>query len=127
MEQKAVIRYSESFKLQVVREIEEGRHGNCYAAQTAYAIRGNGTVNHWVRQYGREDLLRRVIRVETIEERDELRRLKNRVRDLERALGDTTLDLMLEREYVKLACRRAGIKDIEEFKKKADGKLSGTQ
>lgn len=124
MYRKAVLRYSESFKVQVVRELEEGRHVSCYAAQEAYGIRGNGTVQHWVRQYGREHLIGRVIRVETAEERNELRRMKARIRDLERALGDTTLDLILEREYVKIACSRAGIEDVEEFKKKVHGTLS---
>ena len=124
MYRKAVIRYSESFKLQVVRELEEGRHSSCHAAEEAYGIRGNGTVHRWARQYGREHLTRRVIRVETPEERDELRRMKDRVRDLERALTDATLDLRLEREYVKLACRQAGIEDVDAFKKKAHGKLS---
>jgi putative transposase len=119
-----LIRYSESFKLQVVREMEEGRHSNCHAAQEAYGIRGNGTVHRWARQYGREALIGRVIRVETTEERNEMRRLKERVRELERALGDATLDLRLEREYVKIACRRAGIEDVDGFKKKEHGKLS---
>ena len=127
MEQKPVVRYSEAFKLQVVRELEDGKHSGCFAAEEAYGIRGKGTVVRWARQYGREHLTRRVVRVETTEERNELRRMKERVRDLERALGDTTLDLRLEREYVKLACRQAGISDIEEFKKKAHGKLSTTR
>jgi transposase len=122
-----MMRYSESFKLQVVREIEGGRYSSCYAAQEAYGIRGNGTVHRWAREYGRESLIGRVIRVETAEERDELRRLKERVRDLERALGDATLDLRLEREYVKLACRQAGIEDVDAFKKKGRGKLSTTR
>lgn len=124
MQRKGIVRYSESFKLQVVRELEEGRHCSCYAAQEAYGIRGNGTVTNWAREYGREHLIGRVIRVETVAERDELRRLKERVRDLERALGDATVDLRLEREYVKLACREAGIEDVDAFKKKAHGKLS---
>jgi transposase len=127
VERKTVIRYSESFKLQVIRELEEGRHSSCSAAMEAYGIRGKGTVYRWVRQYGREHLTRKVIRVETPEERDELRRLKQRVRDLEQALGDTTLDLRLEREYVKLACRQAGIEDVDAFKKKAHGKPSTTR
>ena len=127
MVRKSVVRYSEAFKLQVVREMEEGKHGSCFAAQEAYAIRGKGTVQRWALAYGREHLTRRVIRVETTEERNELRRLKARVRELEQALGDTTLDLRLEREYVKLACRQAGIPDVEEFKKKAYGKASTTR
>lgn len=127
MERKSVMRYSESFKLQVVRELEEGRHENCSAAMEAYGIRGSETVYRWARQYGREHLTRRLIRVETPKERDELRRMKERVRDLERALGDATLDLRLEREYLKIACRQAGIEDVEVFKKKVHGKLSTTR
>lgn len=127
MERKDVIRYSESFKLQVIRELEEGRHASVNAAMEAYGIRGAGTVYHWIRAYGRDQLTKRVIHVQTTEERDELKRLKARVRELERALSDTTLDLLLEREYAKIACRQAGIDDVEAFKKKVSGKLSTGQ
>jgi transposase len=121
VDQNPIIKYSESFKLQIVREIESGKHRSFKAAQEAYGIRGNGTVYQWVRAYGKEHLLRRVIRVETIEERDELRRLKQRVRELERALADAHLDLKLEAAYVELACEAAGVQDIAEFKKKHAG------
>ncbi len=124
MDKKTVIRYSESFKLQVIRELEEGRHGSCHAAAEAYGIRGMGTVKGWLKKYGREDLGRRLIRVETPEDRDEHERLKKRLKELESALSDATLDLRLEREYLKIACRRAGIEDVDGFKKKADGKRS---
>jgi transposase-like protein len=123
---KQVVRYSEAFKLQVIRELEEGKHGSCFAASRAYGIRGIDTVQRWARQYGHEHLTRRLIRVETKEDRDEWKKMKQRIRDLEQALGDTTLDLRLEREFVKLACRQAGIEDVEEFKKKVHGKPSTT-
>jgi hypothetical protein len=42
---------------------------------------------------------------------------------LERALADTNIDLALERQYTRLACQRAGIADVAEFKKKAAGQL----
>lgn len=124
MERKSVIRYSESFKLQVIREIEEGKFENCNAAAQAYGIRGTVTVQRWVSAYGREHLKKRLIRVETGEDRDERERLKKRLRELESALSDATLDLRLEREYVKLACQQAGITDVDAFKKKADGRPS---
>jgi transposase-like protein len=121
MVDRTVIRYSESFKLQVVREMEAGKHGSCAGAAEAYGIRGGGTVQSWLDKYGGEQSRRKVIRVETTKERDELKRLKGRIRELEQALSDATLDLRLEREYVKLACGRAGIGDVDEFKKKAFG------
>ena len=116
-----LFRYSEAFKLQVVRELEEGKHASCHAAAAAYGIGGLTTVKHWVQAYGKEYLLRKVIRVETTEERSELRKLKDRVKELEEALVDAHLDLRLEREYVKLACTAAGIEDVTAFKKKALG------
>jgi hypothetical protein len=60
--------------------------------------------------------------VQTPQEIDQLQRLKQRVRQLESALADANIDLALERAYVEMACERAGIKDVEGFKKKADGK-----
>lgn len=116
---KDVIRYSEAFKLQVVREVETGKHPTCGAARSAYGIRGSDTVAYWVRKYGKNHLLGRVVRVETANERSELKRLKTENRKLKETLADTTVELSLERAYVKIACRAAGIADVDEFKKKA--------
>lgn len=60
--------------------------------------------------------------METPEEINELKRLKERVKRLERVLADANIDLALERAYTQIACERAGIKDVEEFKKKNAGK-----
>lgn len=118
------MRYSEAFKLQVIRELEEGKYGSCHAASVAYRIRGATTVQRWAREYGREHLTRRVIRVETTEERDEMRRLRERVRQLESALSSAHLDLKLEAAYLAMACETAGIEDVGEFKKKHAGRRS---
>jgi hypothetical protein len=60
--------------------------------------------------------------VETPEEINELKQLKERVKRLESLLADANLDLALERAYTQIACERAGIKDVEVFKKKNRGK-----
>jgi transposase-like protein len=113
------IRYSEAFKMQVVRELEES--GAPFAQlRRKYGIRGAGTVENWARQYGNGTRGRR-IRVQKPEEIDELARLQERMRRLEKALADAHVDLALERAYTHLACQRAGIADVEEFKKKAAG------
>ncbi len=116
--------YSEAFKLQVVAEIESGRHASCHAAAGVYGIRGHDTVARWVRHYGKSHLLRKVVRVETPDERREIARLKAHVRELESALSDAHLEARLERSYLKLACRAAGEEDVEAFKKKHAGTLS---
>ena len=115
---KPSIRYSEAFKLEIVREVE--RSGLPFdRVRRKYGI-GSGTVQFWVRKYG-NGTRGKVIRVQKPEEIDEVKRLKARMRRLEAALADANVDLALERAYTKLACQRAGIKDVEEFKKKADG------
>jgi hypothetical protein len=62
-----------------------------------------------------------MILVQRPEEIDELKQLKARVRRLETALADANVDLVLERAYMKIACQRAGITDVAEFKKKVAG------
>ncbi len=116
----AGIRYSEAFKMQVVREVEQEGLA-CDHVRRKYGIGGAATVPRWVRQYGNGSWGKR-IRVETPEEINHTEQLKRRVRLLEQALADANMDLALERQYTRMACRRAGIQDVEGFKKKAAGK-----
>jgi len=118
---KPAIRYSEAFKMTIVRELEEGA-ASFKDIRRKYGISGCETVQGWVRKYG-NGILGKVIRVETPKEIDDLKRLKERVKRLESLLADTNLELSLERQYTRLACERAGIVDVLEFKKKAAGKL----
>lgn len=117
---KPAIRYSESFKIQLVRELEGGGI-NFGQMMRKYGIRGYGTLQSWVARYGNGSI-GKVIRVQKPEEVSELKRLKERVKRLEGALADANLDLALERQYTRLACERAGIQDVAEFKKKAAGR-----
>lgn len=114
------IRYSEAFKLAVVREVES-QDLPFEEMRRKYGIRGSVTVQKWVRKYG-NGTRGKIIRVEKPEEINELQRLRRRVRQLESALADANIDAALERAFTELACERAGL-DVEEFKKKAAGKL----
>lgn len=119
---REAIRYSEAFKIEIVRELEMG--GESFeGVRRKYGIKGMTTVQRWVARYG-NGTRGKVIRVEKAEEIDELRRTKERVRRLETALADANIELALERAYTNIACERAGIKDVGEFKKKAEGKLA---
>ena len=44
--------------------------------------------------------------------------LRQRVRQLEGLLADKELGLVISETYLELACERAGIADVEDFKKK---------
>jgi len=116
---KPVIRYSEAFKIKLVRELE--REGVSVAAIRAkYGLKGSGTVEGWVRKYGNGSR-GKVIRVETSEEINEAQQLKRRVKLLEKLLADANIKLMLEEGYTQMACERAGITDVAGFKKKHPG------
>jgi transposase len=118
---KSVMRYSEAFKLQVVRDVESGRFGSPFEAGRVYGVKGHGTVARWVRRYGKYHLLGKVVRVMKADERTEVEALRKQVRELKGALADAHLDLKLEEAYLRIACRTAGIEDVEAFKKKHAG------
>ncbi len=105
--------------MEVVRELES-QGLTIIAVRRKYGIRGAGTVESWMRKYG-NGTRGKMILVQRPEEIDELKQLKARVRRLETALADANVDLVLERAYVRLACQRAGITDVADFKKKTAG------
>jgi len=120
---RPAVRYSEAFKLQVLRELEDGRFPSRSAAARTYGIRGQGTIEYWARKYGKLHILGKVIRVETPQEGNEARELRKRVRELEKALADAHLKGRFDEAYLRIACRAAGIEDVDDFKKKHVGKV----
>ena len=95
MEKIPVIRYSEAFKKQVVREYEGG--ASALSLREKYGIKGTGTITHWLKKYGREGSRHQVMIIQTPEEQSRVKQLEKRVAELEKALAQVTLDkLMLE-------------------------------
>jgi len=121
-----VVRYSQAFKQQVVLELEQGQHGSIESARRKYGIGGSTTVLTWVRQYGREDLLPKRVRIETLKERDELAEARKRIRNLEAAVADAHMDYCLEKGFLQAALDRLG-EDVDGFKKKHAMTLSDTR
>lgn len=116
-----VIKYSECFKRQVVADVECGRFASLEAARVHFGIGGAFTIHRWLRRFGRNDLLPKVVRVEMPEEADRIAELRKQIAELQRALGQTQAENLLNREYLKLACQRLGT-EVEAFKKKQVGK-----
>lgn len=113
-----VIRYSKSFKMQLVREVEQGKM--CAAAVTRkYNIKGTGAVMRWVRQYG-SGKYGKVIRVEIGDEVDEKARLRMELRRVKESLADAHVDLALEQAFLEVACEQLN-ETLEGFKKKHVG------
>ena len=117
MSQSVLIRYSSSFKRQVVSEIESGRFDNINQAQRHYGITGCGTVRRWLDQFGRNHLCPKVVRVEKPDERNQIRELKKQVRQLKEALGQTQAEKVIGDAFLEIACENMSV-NVEEFKKK---------
>ena len=105
--------------MEVVRELEQ-ELAPADQVRRKYGIGSGGTIQEWLAKYG-NGTRGKVIRVETPKEIDQLKKLKERVRRLETALADANIELALEKAYTRIACERAGIPDVAEFKKKTPG------
>jgi transposase-like protein len=118
-----VRRYSEAFKRQVVEELEQGKFTSAFDAQQSYGILGDGTVSRWMKKYGRDNLFPKLVRIETMKEKDRVKEARMRIRNLETALSDAHIDNCLEHAFLEIACERMGI-SVEDFKKKHELTLS---
>lgn len=84
------IRYSLSFKHQVVREIEQNGLGLDFVRRK-YGIKGSSTIQKWLRKFGKSHLIKQIIRIETMEEKDRIKHLEAEVKKLKLALADSML------------------------------------
>jgi transposase-like protein len=114
-----VIRYSHAFKMQAVREVENGQNST-QAVRRKYDIKGDGTVMRWVRQFG-SGKYGKVIRVERPNEISETARLRTQLRQAKEALADAHMELALEKAYLEVACEQMD-QTVEGFKKKHAGR-----
>ena len=126
MEQRIIVRYSEAFKRQVVEQLERGEFSSLEDARRRYGIKGSMTVCKWVRRFGRNHLLAKVVRVETPDEARESDALRRQVRELESALAKTRCRELLNEAFLEIACERCG-ESVDDFKKKAAARLSDGQ
>ena len=119
----SIIRYSEAFKRKVVEELETGELRNQLEARERYGIGGGSTIHHWLRKYGKNHLVAKVVKVESMKERDRINQLKRKIRELEKALADTKVEQVLDRAYFEVLCEEMGIEDTAGYKKKLAGKV----
>jgi transposase-like protein len=113
------IRYSKAFKLQAVREVENG-DGCALAVERKYGVKGNGTVIRWVRQLG-SGKYGKVIRVEKADEINEAVRVRKQLQLVKEALADAHMELALEKAFLSVACEQLD-QTVEGFKKKHGGR-----
>ena len=82
--------YSEAIKKQVVSEYERG--SSISELNRKYGITGGMTIKNWIKKYAKEGFRHNFIRVQMIEEINQVKKLETKIKELEQALGKTTLE-----------------------------------
>ena len=100
-------RYSSAFKQKVVSEIECGKL-TIAEARKIYDIKSSPTIYIWLRKYGKNHLINKVVRVEMRDEKDKIKELERQKRELESALAQS---------HLKSLCLESLIECIEEHYK----------
>ena len=100
-EQGTTRRYSISFRLMVVTEFEKGV--TIGYLQRKYGITGGSTIQNWVRSFGKNHLLNKVVRIETMEEKDRIKELERQLKEAKIALADATMEKRMYEILVEVA------------------------
>lgn len=97
-------RYSEAFKQKVVSEIERGQY-SIGEAKDIYELSPT-SIRSWIRQRGKNDLIRKVIKVEMKNEADKIKQLEREKRELESALAQAHLKILTLESTIEVAQER---------------------
>lgn len=116
--QRLYYRYSESFKQQVVSEIDSGK----YTIGEAVRIYGVSyhSIHKWCRKLGKGHLIGKVVKVQKIGEADRIKELEKEKQALEHALAQAHLKILTLESTLELATDQTGV----DFKKKLGGDKS---
>lgn len=112
---KIIRRYSEALKRSVVEEIESCTL-TVREAREYYNVPSNKTITRWVRQYGKEVLPTRMVKVLMKEEADQIEELKQSVSELriENAVMRAQYEIILEKRGEEIK-KKLSTKRLQEF------------
>ena len=120
-ERKVIVRYSDCFKRSVIEEIEKNGL-SIEECRRKYAIGGATTIQKWLKMYGKNHLLNKMVRVETIDEIQEIKALKKEIKALKEAYAEMTIEKKVYETYLQVYGEETG--RSEEIKKKLEQELS---
>ena len=112
MDKVYIKRYSEAFRKTVVKEYETGE--TIEALRQRYGIGGGSTIQQWIKKYGIAGLRHEVVIMQRADEKRREKELEARVKELEVALAQLTLDKLMLETTLEVAGELYG----EDFKKK---------
>jgi len=124
-----IVRYSEAFKRKVVEDVEKN-HITQAEAVKKYGLSHNSMVHLWIKKYGKNHLLHRIVRIQMPTDKnpnDIIKELKKEKQKLESALAQSyvknlALESMIEvaeEEFQIPIKKKLGKKQLKELKAKA--------
>ena len=116
---RKIIRYSDCFKQNVVSEVEKNGL-TIQQARDRFGIKGTNTIQLWLKKYGRNHLLNKVVRVEAKDEINELKQLREENKRLKIAYAELAIDHKLSEKVLEKADELMGL----DLKKKYEQALS---
>lgn len=99
--QKKLVRYSIGFKQMVVDEVESGR--TCEYLRRKYDIGSTATIPKWVQRLGKNHLLNKLVRIETMEDKNRDKEKDAEIKRLKMALADSVMAQACLEEVIKMA------------------------
>lgn len=99
--QKKLVRYSIGFKQMVVNEIEGGV--KIEDVRKKYDIGSPATIPKWVHKLGKNHLLNKIVRIETMEDKNRDKEKDAEIKRLKMALADAHMAKVCLEEVIKMA------------------------
>lgn len=106
--EKVCYYYSTAFKQKVISEIESGQL-SIEQARKIYNIGGSSTISKWIKKFGKNHLLGKIVRIEMPDEIDQLKTLKKQKAELESALAKAHLKILSLESIIESAEEDLGI------------------
>jgi len=113
-----IVRYSDCFKRAVIEEIEK-KGLSIEACRRKYSIGGATTIQKWLKKYGKNHLLNKIVRVGTI---DEIQALRKELKAIKEAFAEMAIENKVYETYFEVLGEETGAS--EKIKKKLDQELS---
>jgi len=111
-------RYSLAFKQKVISEIENGIY-TLADAKRVYGV-SETSMYHWLRKFGKDHLINRIVRIEMRGEADRIKELEKAKQKLETALAQAHLKILVLESTIESAEELYKV----DFKKKFGMKVS---
>ena len=118
---KTTVRYSDCFKRSIVEEIEKNGL-SIEDFRRKYGIGGSSTIQKWLKKYGKNHLLNKMVRVETLDEVQKIKALETELKNVKEAFANLSLRNLVLETYLEEFGKETGRTD--EIKKKYAQELS---